>query len=1118
MSQNSLLNLQLYRLLFIYFTAISCGQISNFYSPTVLNCGSLPSDGKYTKVLGLSGNELNSKQLEVFRLGTDGQLIQHDLTERGCFAVTPNSDFVLRSQSEGAALVTSSEQMEGVREVKLEKLSETKLDFDCESPFVTHKLNLADWVTLTSNQLSLYHLSWQFFTEGGMVNENSSLLNPQNLVGQRWPIPDSLPDGTYTIKIAAKNLLRNIDPETTSCSIVLDNQLPTVDINIEAPSNGELSSFNMYEPGSRINILGQDSSDTKIEYCWIEVSENEIETLDPEQRECELTTKESAIEVPNSGFWLLRYRAVDAAGNPSETQEQKIFSYNKLLIDQIKLLSENVRYNIDLLIDPLKGAHNALYTETLRRSLPTEFERNAALPFARQAVFNLLHKNIPYKTIELEDNAVTINVHPDDNSFIVGTDNLGLIYSFDADGNLRWKQNLNDIPDEEAFSNDGKLVALSGNQNKIRIFNYEDGEIVRDIDQGTATETIEFNSQDNRILTVGFNGLAYLYDLNSDAPISTLVTENKILRSGSWHPDGQSFVVSDPRYIYKYDFNGTPLPWGDGQSEVFDFVAFAGDSQVINSVYLNSGALLVSFTYNDSGIDGIATGVVLLNEQLQVISVAATPGNQRRLKLSPDKKSVVCYGNLFNGAIVYSNLDRVVRGQTRLTDVKVRIASISEPLSKVWWSQDSKQISARISPKQGVYVINKNGGVVQNFENLPNPGGRIGILKSHNYSVTANLKKKLQFWEIEHSPFRSKVFDGYIRRMDQNPDRSRTVVLETDVFSRGLKVKVLDQDFNTIESWPHPGPLLTELPFVGQPFLLLPTYFSNGFSKNQELVLGDLDGKVFLKDLQGANVQETIQFEFSRGTQITLPNSETRIIRMAAFAADDRFVAAGGMAGTVAFYERATGQFQYFAEAHEPTELTQVLDWSNQYVNKIISLGNGRFYSLGIDGRIIEWDAKTGSSRLVFDKNRSIYYFVPFSEDEILVSGNPTADLEVFDEGNFKFKLSTTPDEVLNPVVSQIQGLVNGVSTQGSAASYLWTIDGELLAEVDNLMPIDKILLYSVPTEGGFLNGGHNRIIEIPADYSLIYDKYCNLLQPAFRESKDFGISTVCSDLYLQGD
>ncbi|MFW7378868.1 MAG: WD40 repeat domain-containing protein [Oligoflexus sp.] len=1092
-------------LLFMLF-GLSCNKLDNSYEQSVLDCGPLPTAGTYVKILAPDGKELADENIEVLSWQSDSNLQAQEVTAKACFLVEENQDYIIRHRSQNAALMTSSEQLFGLGQIKLQVLKETQQSVQCLSQFISRSTNLVHWLGAPDHDLSSYRLRVTMehpqkklsFTQEGLVSfENYSQL--------AWRLPRELEDGPYQLQFHLENLLRGTETKPVSCDVMVDNQLPQQELRIEESLQDDYMGFVKAEPGRPIQIETMDESPVKVHACWVEVEEEKLEQINVEDVSCELLATGPKLEVPGSGFWVLRYQTEDAAGNLSQIASQKIFAYDQLKIEQIKLLSETVPYDVDNLLNPTRGAYKALYAETLKRQLSTEYEKKIAEPFARQALFDIVHKPIPFREIESDYRPYGMLSHPQDDGFMVYTIRPGKVRRFDVNGVMVWEssEDLDDLPVKSSFSKDGKLYALAGSDGKIKVWDYETGEVVRSYERYSRTDKLAFNADATRLVSIGYDDQAYVYSLKGKEPLEVIGGFEGQLLALTWHPDGQSFVLGAGRSLYRYDLNGKPLAI-PGQEEPGPIQLREGPSAVASAVFLPSGYLFVATLFNEanSGSVSYASEFTLLDPQWNVHTKDIYPANVEKVSLSPDGETIAFHGHFFKGILSFNNLSQVIAKEVSLSSQRLFMDTIDQPISGLYWgSKNNRLVATAVAGP--IYTLTHLGLVMQK---ILDPSGKLygsaQINQTHNLLITGNADGKIRFWQLESKVFSSYQGEGYLLQFKPNPKGDRWLVIESDLDTSNLmKVKILNKNFDTIRTWDLPTKQLVAGHYK-QTKSIVNLFRSAHFIDDETLIFADLDGTVFIKNIDGSDQQAKLHFDFSEN----FPDAV-----LISFATFGQKILLGLSNGTVIASDLEQRSLKIIENAHTATDDLLQNDLTNTYVRFIKPFHeNYPFLSVGIDGRVLKWD-RDGESTVLFSGRRTPD-ISPTSDGRLLVAESESKYASLINdrgdvEKNFYgIKLSNN-----RVAFDSVSGFASTGSMRPHSDIFVWNDKEQLIASFKNSL-FDDGINFLEWSEGRLIAGNINRSLEYPTDADLVYQRYCQLLDEYFRSTENIH-PQVCQDV-----
>jgi WD40 repeat protein len=108
----------------------------------------------------------------------------------------------------------------------------------------------------------------------------------------------------------------------------------------------------------------------------------------------------------------------------------------------------------------------------------------------------------------------------------------------------RWEPfNFSDV----AFSSDGRLVATaewSGSEDRVRIWEWAQGEVVRTIDAEGPLAQVDFDPDGPRVVLSGSDGIAEIWDVESGERLAVLAGPSGGVKDLAFSPDGSRIAIA----------------------------------------------------------------------------------------------------------------------------------------------------------------------------------------------------------------------------------------------------------------------------------------------------------------------------------------------------------------------------------------------------------------------------------------------------------------------------------------------------------------------------------------------------------------------------------------------
>ena len=354
----------------------------------ILTCGDqFPKDKAYFHASNESGQLLHTSQLAVIlKHQTDGNIAVGEY----CIEVPRDSQPLLVKDSlsdRPIAAIVESPQQGAV--IVLQEVADEAARIQCPDELrMNDQFDLRNLISYPQDSAFLPWLRAKAeFTEAPQFTHTFNLDSPSS-----WPrIQSLLNERTYNVQVTLENLVFG-NQEQQVCSLKFDQTPPLAFLAIEEhPSFRYLGQTIHKVPASkpaRFDRSPQSSDLATIEYCIQKLHESPMAReewakarlkTDCRDREILLAQPNDALRTDvNEGFWLIRLRAIDRAGNSSEWQKNPslILIQQEHRASQIKSLSLAAMEREALGIPDLgQQLMDSLKVFDIYRNLPTNYER-----------------------------------------------------------------------------------------------------------------------------------------------------------------------------------------------------------------------------------------------------------------------------------------------------------------------------------------------------------------------------------------------------------------------------------------------------------------------------------------------------------------------------------------------------------------------------------------------------------------------------------------------------------------------------------------------------------------------------------------------------------------------
>ena len=144
------------------------------------------------------------------------------------------------------------------------------------------------------------------------------------------------------------------------------------------------------------------------------------------------------------------------------------------------------------------------------------------------------------------------------------------------------------------FSRDGKKVVTAGNDGTATIWDTVTGRSIRKLETEVAAGDF---SSDQRLVTVGYDQIARVWNVSGGPPVATLTGTSKAINTAAFSPDGKYVVTagSDGSSVVWNASTGEKLGTLDYHSDNITGAAFSSDGKVVRTVRDGGGWRVWSF-------------------------------------------------------------------------------------------------------------------------------------------------------------------------------------------------------------------------------------------------------------------------------------------------------------------------------------------------------------------------------------------------------------------------------------------------------------------------------------------------------------------------------------------
>ncbi|WP_413168071.1 WD40 repeat domain-containing protein [Capilliphycus salinus ALCB114379] len=307
-------------------------------------------------------------------------------------------------------------------------------------------------------------------------------------------------------------------------------------------------------------------------------------------------------------------------------------------------------------------------------------------------------------------------------------------------------------------SPDGRQLATSGDDGKVRLWNLPGEKLQEFGEQGGSIRSVQYSPQGQLLVTVGDNGLIGLWTLQGQL-VKQWNTKQGKLQDVQFDPDGELVVsAADNGTIRLWNLQGELLREFKGHLNSVKSLSFHPNGQYIAS----------------ASDDGTVRLWNLQGEELKTVISSQKPLTS--LCFSPDGQFLVGTGE-----------DSIVR----VWSIKGKQASIIKEWNtkqgKLWdvqFTSDGQQIA--IAGGDGtVRVLNLQGQELEKFVGHKGPVRSVSLSPDDRQLASSSDDTMVRIWNLQPVEFISREFDRsepkrYTRNVSLSPDGKKKVVGNKD--------------------------------------------------------------------------------------------------------------------------------------------------------------------------------------------------------------------------------------------------------------------------------------------------------------------------------------------------
>lgn len=369
-------------ILLIFISLPACQKLSNAISPLRLDCGQdVAWQGSFLRFRDTVGRDLMADQFEVIALESQSRK-DLQLSSRGCLALSTKGLWLIRSREKPEGLVVDTGNFHESTALQLQDTSDEKLKPSCPVYETGQSLDLTSVFPPSGNHdFRGYEITYTLNADAVQrtwPTENFSRL-------QKLELANFFPEGVFKLSLTTTNHFHRDEATDLSCSIRFDATGPMITPSFAeaVPKVYKGRPFLALSSEDDVHFTSKAEDFVAFDVCYEPRADwNAGTDIGPMTDLCAKPERVAGSRpVPvneRSGFWQLRYRGVDPAGNTSAWSDPSILLFEHTNVQQ-RLLSRAAAQQAELDTRFVAGTPNAMLIglEMYQswRNLPTAYER-----------------------------------------------------------------------------------------------------------------------------------------------------------------------------------------------------------------------------------------------------------------------------------------------------------------------------------------------------------------------------------------------------------------------------------------------------------------------------------------------------------------------------------------------------------------------------------------------------------------------------------------------------------------------------------------------------------------------------------------------------------------------
>ncbi|WP_218109971.1 WD40 repeat domain-containing protein [Oligoflexus tunisiensis] len=343
----------------ISVASLACTRFSNQHDRLALDCGLDFEGSNPVTILDPDGKRLPGSDLEAFVFLTEERepLV---VSSKGCVE-RPSAPVLIRHRNRPLGFVG---ELAGGPAI-LRRPEEPRLKVTCSpEKSVRSELNLQDYLNLKdAAQRESYELIVNLSDESGLQPIFHARVNLRSQTLGGFPLPENLPEGPVHLSLTLHDLIRR-ESDPVQCLLNMDRTPPQPTVEVEATADHVRGPQILTEVDDR-RTLQLTTNEGQLFYCLQSGSDAPCEPNMRYEKPINLSAWQGEV--------VVRYLAVDAAGNASTIMSRNLLIVNSFQENEVASLAASSRAvagkSVQTMLDSLRA-------EEKRQLLPSVVQRD----------------------------------------------------------------------------------------------------------------------------------------------------------------------------------------------------------------------------------------------------------------------------------------------------------------------------------------------------------------------------------------------------------------------------------------------------------------------------------------------------------------------------------------------------------------------------------------------------------------------------------------------------------------------------------------------------------------------------------------------------------------------